>query len=401
MIWNTLLMALREMQRNPMRSSLTMLGIVIGVASVIIMVALGRSAAASITAQIANMGTNLLVASPGSEHRGPTSTTARPFNQEDAQGVIRELKGLAVVAPAGSQGALLVNGNVNWNSTVTGSTNAYFQVRAIRLQSGSVFPEGRMQSGACICVLGATVRAKLFGAQDPVGSSIRIGKLAFTVIGVARSKGQASIGQDPDDFVLVPLATFQRRIAGSTDVGMLLISADDPRGISRVQAKTVALLRERRRIAPGAAPDFEVESMQELASTFNAVTRALINLLGAIAAVSLLVGGIGIMNIMLVSITARTREIGIRRSVGARGREVLLQFLVEATVLSCIGGAIGILLGLVVSYIAARLAHFPVISVPDMVAISFLFSATVGVMFGYLPARKASRLDPIEALRHE
>ncbi|NTV74390.1 MAG: tetratricopeptide repeat protein, partial [Holophaga sp.] len=199
MIWDTLLMALREIQRNPMRSSLTMLGIVIGVASVIIMVALGRSAAASITAQISNMGTNLLVASPGSEHRGPTSSTARPFSQEDARVVVRELKGLAVVAPAGSQGALLVNGNVNWNSTVTGSTNSYFQVRAIRLESGQVFSEAQMQSGAAVCVLGATVRARLFGLQDPIGSSIRIGKIAFEVTGVARSKGKASIGQDPDD----------------------------------------------------------------------------------------------------------------------------------------------------------------------------------------------------------
>ena len=401
MIWTTILMAFREMRRNPMRSSLTMLGIVIGVASVIIMVALGRGAAAKISADIASMGTNLLIASPGSEHKGPTSSTAQPFNQEDARAVIRELEGIAEVAPTGSQGALLVNGNLNWSSTVTGSTNAYFLVRAFKFEFGQDFSEAQLQSGAAVCVLGATVRTKLFGSQDPVGSSIRIGKVDCTIVGVTRSKGQASLGQDQDDFVLVPLATFQRRIAGTTDVGVLFISANDPKQVPRIQGQISALLRERRHIAPGAAPDFNVQSMQEITSAFDSVTKALISLLGAIAAVSLLVGGIGIMNIMLVSVTERTREIGIRLSIGARGREVLFQFLVEATALSGIGGTIGILLGLTVSYIAARLMHLPFSLVPDMVAISFLFSASVGVIFGYLPARKASRLNPIEALRHE
>jgi len=221
------------------------------------------------------------------------------------------------------------------------------------------------------------------------------------VVGVTRPKGQSSFGMDQDDFVLVPLATFQRRITGSTDVGVIFLSAHDGKQIPKVKDQVTALLRERRRIAPGATPDFNVQSMEEITATLGTVTNALIALLGAIAAVSLLVGGIGIMNIMLVSVTERTREIGIRLSIGARGREVLFQFLVEAMALSGLGGIVGILLGLLVSFFAARLMHLPFSFVPDMVVISFLFSASVGVIFGYLPARKASRLNPIEALRHE
>jgi len=401
MIWTTILMAFREIKRNPMRSSLTMLGIVIGVASVIIMVALGRGAAAKITADISGMGTNLLIATPGSERHGPTASAAQPFKQEDARIVVRELEGVADVAPAGSTSALLVNGNLNWNSTVTGSTNAYFQIRAFSFELGESFSDAQIQSGAAVCVLGATVRTKLFGAQNPIGSSIRIAKVNCAVVGVTRSKGQSSFGMDQDDFVLVPLATFQRRITGSTDVGVIFLSAHDGKRIPRVKEQVAALLRERRRIAPGAAPDFNVQSMEEITATLGTVTNALIALLGAIAAVSLLVGGIGIMNIMLVSVTERTREIGIRLSIGARGREVLFQFLVEAMALSGLGGIVGILLGLLVSFFAARLMHLPFSFVPDMVVISFLFSASVGIAFGYLPARKASRLNPIEALRHE
>jgi len=401
MIWTTILMAFREIRRNPMRSSLTMLGIVIGVASVIIMVALGRGAAAKITADISGMGTNLLIATPGSERKGPTASAAQPFKLEDARVVVRELANVADVAPAGSLGVLLVNGNLNWSSTVTGSTNAYFQIRAFGFELGEGFSDSQLQSGAAVCVLGATVRTKLFGSQNPIGSSIRIAKLDCTVVGVTRPKGQSSFGMDQDDFVLVPLATFQRRITGSTDVGVIFLSAHDGKQIPKVKDQVTALLRERRRITPGATPDFNVQSMQEITATLGTVTNALIALLGAIAAVSLLVGGIGIMNIMLVSVTERTREIGIRLSIGARGREVLFQFLVEAMSLSGIGGIIGILLGLLVSYFAARLMHLPFSFVPDMVVISFLFSASVGVIFGYLPARKASRLNPIEALRHE
>jgi putative ABC transport system permease protein len=401
MIWTTILMAFREIRRNPMRSSLTMLGIVIGVASVIIMVALGRGAAAKITADIAGMGTNLVIAIPGSERKGPTASAAQPFRQIDARAVVRELSAVANVAPAASMGALVVNGNLNWSTTVTGSTNAYIQIRAYSFETGSGFSDSQLQSGAAVCILGATVRSKLFGSQDPAGSSVRIGKVDCEIIGVTRPKGQSSFGMDQDDFVLVPLAMFQRRITGTSDVGVIFLSAHDARQVPKVKDQVTALLRERRRIAPGAAPDFNVQSMQEITATLDTVTNALISLLGAIAAVSLLVGGIGIMNIMLVSVTERTREIGIRLSIGARGREVLFQFLVEAMALSGLGGVLGILLGLLLSWFAARAMHLPFSFVPDMVVLSFLFAASVGVAFGYLPARKASRLNPIEALRHE
>jgi putative ABC transport system permease protein len=401
MIWTTILMAFREMRRNTMRSALTMLGVVIGVASVIIMVALGRGAAAKITADIANMGTNLLIVQPGSERKGPTQAAAQPFKQEDVRALMKEIETVAIAAPAGSQGALMVSGNQNYSSTVTGSTNDYFQIRGYQFELGEGFTDAQLQSGAAVCVLGPTVRTKLFRSQDPLGSSVRIGKVDCTVIGVTRSKGKASVGVDQDDFALVPLATFQRRFAGSTDIGLVFVSAREEKQINRVQAQITAFLRERRRIAPGALADFGVESMQEITSTLDTVTNALIGLLGAIAAVSLLVGGIGIMNIMLVSVTERTREIGIRLSIGARTREVLLQFLVEAMTLSAIGGVFGIVLGLLVSYVTARFVNIPFSFVPDMVALSFFFSASIGVLFGYLPARKASRLNPIEALRHE
>jgi len=401
MIWTTILMAFREIRRNPMRSGLTMLGIVIGVASVIIMVALGRGAATKITSDIAGMGTNLIIATPGSERKGPAASAAQPFKQDDVRSVVRELAEVADVAPAASLGVLLVNGNRNWSSTVTGSTNAWFAVRAFTFDLGENFSDAQLQGGGAVCVLGATVRARLFGAQDPVGASIRIAKLDCKVVGVTRPKGQSSFGMDQDDFVLVPLATLQRRITGSTDVGVIFLGARDGSQILKVKAQVAALLRERRRIPPGGTPDFNVQSMQEITATLDTVTNALIALLGAIAAVSLVVGGIGIMNIMLVSVTERTREIGIRLSIGARGREVLFQFLVEAMALSALGGIVGILLGLLVSYVAGRFMHLPFSFVPDMVAVAFLFSATVGVVFGYLPARKASLLNPIEALRHE
>jgi len=401
MIWTTILMAFREIRRNPMRSGLTMLGIVIGVASVIIMVALGRGAATKITSDIAGMGTNLIIATPGSERKGPAASAAQPFKQDDVRSVVRELAEVADVAPAASLGVLLVNGNRNWSSTVTGSTNAWFAVRAFTFDLGENFSDAQLQGGGAVCVLGATVRARLFGAQDPVGASIRIAKLDCKVVGVTRPKGQSSFGMDQDDFVLVPLATLQRRITGSTDVGVIFLGARDGSQILKVKAQVAALLRERRRIPPGGTPDFNVQSMQEITATLDTVTNALIALLGAIAAVSLVVGGIGIMNIMLVSVTERTREIGIRLSIGARGREVLFQFLVEAMALSALGGIVGILLGLLVSYVAGRFMHLPFSFVPDMVAVAFLFSATVGVVFGYLPARNASLLNPIEALRHE
>ena len=401
MIWSTILMALREVRRNTMRSALTTLGIVIGVASVIAMVTLGRGATAKITADIASMGTNLLIVMPGAERRGPTSATATALKIDDARAITREASAVADVAPAASKGALVVYGNKNWSTLITGSTNSYFSIRGYVFASGSTFSEADLAGGSPVCVLGTTVRRELFGAQDPIGASIRIGGVSCTVTGVLESKGQSTFGQDQDDFVIMPLTALQRRVAGNTDVGMIYVSAVSDSATDKAKSQIEALMRERRRVAAGQADDFTVQDMKEISKTLGSVTGALTALLGAIAGVSLLVGGIGIMNIMLVSVTERTREIGIRLAIGARGREVLLQFLIEAVVLSAMGGIFGMLLGLGGSFAATHALGIPFTVSVDILVIALVFSASVGIAFGFFPARKAARLNPIEALRHE
>jgi putative ABC transport system permease protein len=401
MIWSTILMALREVRRNTMRSLLTTLGIVIGVASVIAMVTLGRGATAKITADIASMGTNLLIVSPGAERRGPTSGTAVALKIDDAKAITREASAVADVAPTANKGALVVYGNKNWSTVITGSTNSYFAIRGYVVAVGTTFSEADLAGGAPVCVLGTTVRRELFGSQDPLGASIRIGGVSCTVMGVLQSKGQSTFGQDQDDFVIMPLTAFQRRVAGNSDVGSIFVSAVSDSATDKAKAQIEVLMRERRRVASGQNDDFTVQDMKEISKTLGSVTGALTALLGAIAGVSLLVGGIGIMNIMLVSVTERTREIGIRLAIGARGREVLLQFLIEAVVLSAMGGIFGMLLGLGGSYAASRALSIPFTVSVDILVIALSFSATVGIAFGFFPARKAARLKPIEALRHE
>ena len=401
MIWATILMALREIRRNTMRSILTTLGIVIGVGSVISMVTLGRGATAKITADIASMGANLIIVMPGSERHGPTSESATPLKIDDAKAIVRQIGVVANVAPAASRSTLVVYGNKNWNTTVTGSTNGYFEIRGFRFTRGGTFSDVDLQAGAAACILGATVARQLFGLQEPLGASVRIGNVTCNVIGVLASKGESTFGMDQDDLVIMPLATFHRRIAGNTDVGEIFVSAVTERAIDRARTQIEALMRERRRILPGQTNDFMVHDMKEVTSTMGKVTGALTALLGAIAGVSLLVGGIGIMNIMLVSVTERTREIGTRLAIGARGREVLFQFLVEAVALSTLGGLLGIFLGLGISLVGSRLLSLPFTVSADIVLIAFAFSTTVGVAFGFFPARKAARLNPIEALRHE
>jgi putative ABC transport system permease protein len=400
-IWATLVMSLREIRRNTMRSILTTLGIVIGVASVIAMVTLGRGATAKITADISAMGTNLLIVMPGAERRGPTSGTAQPFKIEDARAIDRDVTAVALVAPSASRTALVVSGDKNWSTAITGATNEYFDVRGYKLSKGTTFSDTELAAGSAVCVLGETVRRELFGSQEALDATIRIGAVACTVIGTLESKGQSTFGIDQDDFVVIPLATFQRRIAGNTDVGAIFVSAVSDKDTQRAKEQLQSLMRERRRIALGAADDFMVQDMKEISNTLGSVTGALTALLGAIAGVSLLVGGIGIMNIMLVSVTERTREIGIRLAIGARAREVLLQFLVEAVALSTLGGMLGMGLGMGGSYAAARALGLPFEIVANVLLVAFGFSTTVGIAFGFLPARKAARLNPIEALRHE
>ena len=401
MIRATIVMALREIHRNTMRSILTTLGIVIGVGSVITMVTLGRGATAKITADITSMGTNLLIVMPGSERRGPMTETATPLKIEDARTILREVRAVAKVAPSASRSLLVVFGNKNWNTIATGSTNAYLEIRGFGFQRGTGFSDADIQAGASSCILGATVSSKLFGQQEPIGAAVRVGNVSCKVIGVLTSKGQSTFGMDQDDFVVMPLTTFQRRIAGNTDVGAIFASAVSDAAISRARTQIESLMRERRRILPGQNSDFVVQDMKEITNTLGTVTGALTALLGAIAGVSLLVGGIGIMNIMLVSVTERTREIGTRLAIGARGREVLFQFLVEAVTLSTLGGVLGILLGLGLSFGGSRLFSLPFTVSADIVLIAFAFSTVVGVAFGFFPARKAARLNPIDALRHE
>ena len=404
MLWNALLLAIREIRRNVMRSFLTILGIVIGVAAVIIMVTIGSGATVQVTQQIESLGSNLLHVRPGQRGGGPggaASSTADMFKLNDAEAIVREISGLAAVAPVTSISTQAIFGNENWSTMVTGSNNQFFKAANWSLEVGRQFAENELRAGKAVCILGATVRHELFGGQNPLGATIRLQKLSCEVVGVLESKGQSSFGSDQDDFVLLPLRAVQRRIAGNTDVSSIYVSAQDGVSTEKAQQNIEQLLRERRRIAPGEDNDFHVNDMQEVVSMMTGTTQVLTQLLGAVAAVSLLVGGIGIMNIMLVSVTERTREIGIRLAIGAVEREVLLQFLVEAVVLSSLGGIIGIVLALTGSVVLADLMQVPFVFNAGIVTVAFLFSVVVGVIFGYFPARKAARLDPIDALRHE
>jgi len=402
MIWAMVRLALHAIRRNVLRSSLTVLGIVIGVAAVIAMVTIGAGATAKVSADLANLGMNILMVRPGQGQMGPggARSTAAPFDLEDARALLREVPGLSAVAPTSSQPAQAISGASNWSTTVTGSTVSFLSVRKWTLETGRAFTESEERAGKAVCIIGATVRRELFGSLDPVGERMRVGKVTCGVIGVFASKGQSTFGSDQDDFVLVPLRWFQRRVAGTTDVGAIFASTRDDVSTAKVQADMERLLRERR---PGSddEDDFSIRDMKEIATAVTGTTRVMTGLLGAVAAVSLLVGGIGIMNIMLVSVTERTREIGIRLAIGALEREVLAQFLIEAVVLSSVGGVVGIAVGLALAVAGVRTMGVPFVFQPGIVVLAFVFSAAVGVIFGYFPARQAARLDPIEALRHE
>jgi len=404
MVATMIRLALVAIRRNVLRSSLTVLGVVIGVAAVITMVTIGAGATAKVTADLSRLGTNMLMIRPGQGFGpGGTRSDAPPFKDEDVRAIQLQVPGVSLVAPAASSPSQAIAGGANWATTVTGTTAAFLPVRSYALDAGRDFSESEERSGNAVCILGATVRRELFGGAAPadvVGERLRLGKLSCRVIGVLAAKGESTFGQDQDDLVLVPLRWFQRRLAGTVDVQMMFVSARDDVSTAKVQADLERLLRERRPSSDG-TDNFSIRDMQEIATAVTGTSRVMTMLLSAVAAVSLLVGGIGIMNIMLVSVTERTREIGIRLAIGALEREVLTQFLVEAIVLSSVGGLVGIVLGLGAAVAGSRALGVPFVFQPGIVLLAFSFSAAVGVVFGYFPARQAARLDPIEALRHE
>jgi putative ABC transport system permease protein len=401
MLWNMILVALREIRRNVMRSFLTILGIVIGVAAVITMVTIGGGATAQVKQQIASMGSNLLMVSPGKRFGPGQASGTVPFKESDAEAIYREVSSIAAVAPVSTQSITAIFGNENWTTQVTGSDNQYFMVTNRSIKAGRQFSDSELRSGAAVCIVGETVRKTLFGGQEPLRENIRLQKLSCEVIGILEAKGQSTMGMDQDDIVVIPMRTFQRRIAGNQDVGIIQVSVQQGASTDKAQQDIRRLMRERRHLSPSDDDNFTVMDMKEITKMLTGTTELLTALLGTVAAVSLLVGGIGIMNIMLVSVTERTREIGIRLAIGAIEREVLIQFLVEAVVLSSFGGLVGIALATAASLVLSQLMQVPYLFNPGINIISFLFSAAIGVIFGYFPAQKAARLDPIDALRHE
>ena len=395
-------LGLRSLQRNALRSALTMLGIVIGVAAVITMVTMGAGVTRQVGNDLARLGTNLLLVRPGESHPGTggARSDAPPFTVADVQAIEREVPEAVAVAPVDTASLQAIAGDRNRLTSVMGSSNDFLRARAWELASGREFTEGEERAGAAVCLLGASVQRDLFGSEDPQGRRIRLGTRSCLCIGALEAKGASGFGSDQDDFVLVPLRWFQRQIAGSGGVRSIYVAAREDVSTARLAGDVSQLLRQRRHILH-TADDFSIRDMTEVAAAAVGTTRALTRFLGALAAVSMCVGGIGIMNIMLVSVTERIHEIGVRLAVGALERDVQRQFLTEASVLSSIGGAVGIIFGLVAAYIGVRLLEVPFVLQPGVVLAAFLVSGATGLVFGYYPARRAARQNPIEALRYE
>jgi putative ABC transport system permease protein len=399
MFLSSILLALREIRRNLLRSFLTMLGIVIGVSAVITMVTLGNGATQAVQSQITSLGTNLLMVRPG-QRMGPGGG-GPAFAAGDVDAIASQIAGVRAVAPEVRSGVTVVANGRNWTTSVTGTSNDWFDIGNWRIADGRGFEPDEEKVGAAVCVIGATIQRELFGARSAVGEQVRVKQFSCNVVGVMAAKGQGAMGNDQDDTVILPLATVQRRVVGHTRVNTLLVSMRDGSDTESVKASLSSLLRERRHLAPNEDDNFNVLDTRQIADTLSGTTQVMTMLLGAVAAVSLVVGGIGIMNIMLVSVTERTREIGVRLAIGALEREVLLQFLVEAVALAALGGLIGIVLATGASIVLAQVMGVPYVFDAGINVLSFVFSAAIGVVFGYFPARRAARLDPIDALRHE
>lgn len=402
---NLLVAALRSLAKNKMRTFLTMLGIIIGVASVIAMLAIGEGSKESIQKQISSLGTNTLMIWPSASSTGGVrmeAGTSQRLTIDDVKAIADRCASVQYITPQARTSGQLIVGSQNWRTSVFGVYPEYFEIRNLKIVNGTSFSMSDDRSSAKVCVIGQTIVENLFGENsDPVGKVMRINKIPFKVVGVIEEKGQNAFGQDQDDIVIAPFTTVQRRMMAVTYVQSMLASAKSEPQISVATEEITELLKERHKLGPSEEPDFTIRTQSELANTASATSQVLTVLLASIASISLLVGGIGIMNIMLVSVTERTREIGIRMSVGARGRDVLLQFLIEALMISLIGGLLGIALGIISSDTIAGLMKWPVTITAQSIAMSFLFSSAIGIFFGWYPARKAARLNPIEALRYE
>ncbi len=403
MIWETIKLALRSVRRNVLRSVLTLLGIVIGVAAVIAMITIGSGTTEKVKADIAKLGSNLLVVRAG---RPPVpgaapSRAVRELSDKDIEALNRNLTGARAVSGSSQKMVRVVFGTESLSTQVTGADTGFFEARNWAVSSGRPYNESEARGGTGVCLLGETVRQQFFGSGDPEGTLVRVGKMSCRVIGLLEPKGYSGFGQDQDNVVLMPLSTFQRRIAGNRDVDNIYVAAEDGVSTSLVQERIENALRDARRIPPDGEDDFSVRDMTQVADTMASATSVMTGMLGALAAVSLLVGGIGIMNIMLVSVTERTREIGIRLAIGAHERHILVQFLVEATVLSLLGGLIGIVLGLALAGGASYALSVPFVPSMAVILLAVGFSGAIGMIFGFFPAMRGARLDPIQALRHE
>ncbi|WP_119392231.1 ABC transporter permease [Taklimakanibacter lacteus] len=403
MLWEAFKLAILSVRRNVLRSILTLLGIVIGVAAVIAMVTVGDGTTQKVTEDLSKLGSNLLIAQPGRSMFGPggAGQDNRSFDDRTVVKLRNELTGVRAIAPATTRAATLVYGSLNYATTVTGTDSQFFTAQDWTFAAGRPFSDGEVRSGSAVCVIGKSVSDALFAPDEPLGKKMRIGNVSCDIIGVLDPKGQGAFGNDQDNTVVVPLRTYQRRLAGNTRIPTIYISAATSDDIPAVTANTEQILREIRRIGPGQDDTFTVRDMSQIISTMTSTSTLLTGLLSAVAGVSLLVGGIGIMNIMLVSVTERTREIGIRLAIGALELQVLTQFLVEALVLALMGGVIGIILGLGLAGIAGHFMTIPFVPSLSIITLAFLFSGAIGLGFGFFPARRAARLDPIDALRHE
>ena len=403
MLSNAFLIAIKEIRKNILRSILTILGIVIGVASVIAMVMIGDGTTANVEQGIQKLGTNMLTLRVGQERRGRARGTnsARAFTNEDIAAIKSEVQNITAVSAENSSNLNIIYSNKSYTSSVVGTSNDYFTIKNWVLSSGRVFDQSELNYGKSSCIVGSTIVKQLFDGDDPVGLKLRLNNFSCNIIGVLESKGAAAFGRDQDEIIIVPLAMFQRKIQGNKDIDTIIISINESENIDKAKDEITLLMQERRNLQPDEDDNFHIRDMQDLLSTMTSTTQMLTYLLGSVAGISLLVGGIGIMNIMLVSVTERTKEIGIRLAIGALESEVLLQFLVEAIVLSTLGGIIGIILGMVIGNVGVSVMGLPLIINTQIILIAFIFSTLIGVVFGYFPARKAARLNPIDALRYE